>query len=217
MKNLFGVLCLILLARQGVAQHITIHTAHKNVVYFGMPNPTEMKVDGYDWKTLQVTSDNGSVTKDEYGFKITPEHLGTLRLTIKAATKSGIKELGSEDLIVKCLEARVTLMGKTGGTLPVAKAREILALHAPIINSNFDASAQIIQARVKIVSNYAEVVNKLLTDNSYVRFYDDDEVGPAIRSLRSGDKLSISEIKYVTLGGDACIQTVPDMEFMIID
>jgi hypothetical protein len=217
MRKLVGLLCVILVFSQGRAQQITIRTSYKNVVYFGMPNRTEIKVEGYDWKILRVTSDNGSVTSDEYGFQITPDHLGTLKLTIKANTKSGIKDIGSQDLIVKCLEARVALMGKTSGTLPADKARQILTLQAPIINSPFDASAQIIQVRVKIVSNYSEVVNKLLTDSSYVRFSDDDDVGRAIRSLHGGDKLIVSDIRYAVPGNAACIQTVPDMEFTIID
>lgn len=217
MKKLVGLVCVIFVVSQGRAQQMAIRTSYKNVVYFGMPNRTEIKVEGYDWKILRVTSDNGSVTSDEYGFQITPDHLGVLKLTIKANTKSGLKDIGSEELIVKCLEASVALMGKTGGTLAVDKARQILALQAPIINSPFDASAQIIQARVKIISNYSEVVNKLLTDSSYVRFRDDEDVGPAIRSLRSGDKFIISDIKYTVTGDAACIQTVPDMEFTITD
>ncbi len=199
-----------------LAQQITVHTTYKNIVYLGVNNATDIIVPGYKLSDLSVTSDNGTIEKGEFAFVIHPEHLGTLNLTIKASAKEGVRDIGTQTLPVQCLEADVTFAGKKSGELRAATARQAIGFSAPVIKSMFDAQAPVVQARVRIIRNYVEIVNKFLDNNDVsIRFYGDSEVQQAISNLMKGDILRFSEIKYKV--DDSCLISVPDMEFTITD
>jgi hypothetical protein len=127
-------------------------------VVFGEYNPLTILAQGYSCKDIIVTTDNGSIYRDDNSndcqFNYYPLKLGNATIHVAVKTKHGIKHIGDNIFRVKqALQFEARLLGKKDGEISKTLLLNGIAPLGIILNSTMDAQVFIPEFTVYIVRN----------------------------------------------------------------
>jgi GldM C-terminal domain len=92
----------------------------ENRAYMGINNPISFFADGYKFKVLTVTTNNGKITKTDGRYWFMPSRQGTAKLTIYKKHNGKLINLGSHIWYVVSLPLPIATVGSypNGSTVP---------------------------------------------------------------------------------------------------
>ncbi len=201
---LIGFLFAITTFYSEAQQVVAVSLTKMNVLYRGVDNPAEIAVSGVPAADIQVKLTNGVIKKSGSSYIINPVKLGTAILTVYAKDK----EVGKMEFRVKDLNDPVArLGGQKSGTVEKSWLALITKLNVAIDGSDYEYNFKIISFSVSANIEGKEIA---LAANSEKFTNEQMEL---IRKLKSGNKLTISEIKV--MGPEGSPRDIEPLVFMV--
>jgi len=194
------------------AQHHIVSNPKQNIIYYGIPNPLQVMVEGYKCNDIIVTTDNGQIEQIGSDCNYIIDATDTGKATIKILSKkSSHKVLGITTLRVHHLPDPQAMIGtKPGGDISRNEMRVHIGLIAML--HGFDIEARyVITKYVVTIFRKGKIYYLKNCDNA--RFPTD--VKDEFEKIEVGDSILFSEIKCKA--PDSRLLDLQPLEFTIIE
>jgi len=188
---------------------LAVETVKMNVVYAGVDNPVIIAANSIDQTKLEVSIDNGKITKEGDQFIITPAKAGSASVEIFS---DGIK-IGSKDfrvLRVPDPQTYLVLNDKSiaGGEISVADLADAAGIDAEIPDFIYDIDYRITGFQIRTNLNGINMVE--VSDDGQ---FTSDQL-ELLKRLKAGQIVIFDDIKAI--GPDGSTRLLRPMEFRII-
>lgn len=196
---------------------VAIQNLQDSRIYAKVNNNLAIVVSGFSGPLI-VTTDNGTISKQDGYYNWRPEHAGRSMLTIAGGRGKRLDTFAIKPFFVKEFPLPILrLGGASNDTLSVHIAKLQVGPYAASYESgNYGDIVYKITGFTIIIIRKDEIVlhRKLSNDNTGVRFSDDSETQKAIENLEAGDKLLFCDIVCRGPGG---VHRLAPVEFTITD
>lgn len=215
------LLSILLLITSSCAKKIVIENKHENILTVGYPNSIIVSVHGYTYKSLTLSTDNGTITQtDNNGhFMVVPDHPDSnFPITIKVKRPKVTKEIGVKYFIAKCASPPVAyLIGKKSGNMSAQLVHSAISPVVVQTTMNHEWPFRITGFTIIVVRDDEQIFNKTLNnpDSQGIRFSDNEEILKMIATLKPKDKLIIADIVYA--GVKNCMDKVNSINLTITE
>jgi hypothetical protein len=208
--NLKFVCCLMtLLPAAAAGQQVAIMADKMNIAYLGLNNPLTIVAANYPCDEISVTTDNGSIRKNEdCGYDFYPAKAGIANILV---FNKGKEEIGAQKYRIKYLPAPTgRVAGKTGGSVGLAEFKAQIGIAAYL--DGFDFQAHFAVSGFKIgVYRAANLIYDHL--NKGARF--DSSTRSFFQTLQINDRVLFSDVRCAC--PDNRVHQMADMEFIMIE
>jgi hypothetical protein len=185
-----------------------------NVAYIGVENPITVTAAGYSVQDVSLNlPPGGSVTGENGKFILTvtqPNKNFVIDIMAKSKTKGGEPiKISSTSLRVKTIpDPVVTLLGKTGGAVPVGQCKVAIGPIAKLDGFDFEARFYITEFKFSMKPKAGDYIPPItITNPKGASFNDNPQVQKLLSSLQRGDRIFIEEVKAV--GPDKKVRNLP--------
>lgn len=206
---------LMVWAATAEGQNVAVQNIRQNVLFIGVDNPLIIVLPGYACKDLIVATDKGQLSGRGGHYILRVDSVYSfITLTISVKTRGGVRKVTESRLRSYWLKAdEATVCGKNGG---IITAEEVIKANMPRAYSNYTDSLYelpVVQFTITI-THKNEVFKRAIDNTNKNGFKGDVEVVARLQALRSGDDLTISNIKYKVPGCQE-LNTLSDLNFVI--
>lgn len=165
----------------------------ENRAYFGIKNPISFFAQGYKFKDLTVTTNNGKVTKSDGRYWFIPSRRGTAELTIYKKLKGKLVKLGTHIWYVVSLPLPIATVGSYSNGWSVSKgaisAQMGIGAYQPYYDTGICMNFTVDSFSVVIMKDYAVQFSSHNKGNSF-----SEDIKTAFSKMESGSIVLISNI-----------------------
>jgi hypothetical protein len=184
-------LMLIGLSSKAQKPSVVIAASDQNILTEILENRLTVLIENTSSKAIYLTTDNGTIKRDETGcFIITPHHVGPATINVYKVRKKDTTKVGSQFFRVHRLpDPLVVINGKTGGKISKKELINAGGLIAKLTCCGFDAPLLIKEYSLLAITDSSLIGIK---KNSGSRFT--DRSFQILHQLKRGDKLLVTNL-----------------------
>jgi len=183
----------IYLSLPAFCQVVAVENDQQNVFYRGYPNPITIAVENSPSSSIEVTTDNGEISKNGNGrYTITPKRIGNVTISIYRQSTKERKLIDQKEFRVKWYPLTLSLGGSTGREIPALSAYLAIAPSASIYMTDVDTKALITKFTVLVKRNGQEVFHRQIQDPHGARV--DSLTHHFFKTLENGDQLLFTNV-----------------------
>ena len=221
MKNAVVLLLLSFLQLSAHGQVVAIADSEQNVLYVGIDNPLTIAVPGISPDLIVVSTNNGTISKDEHlskgHYDVWPQHPGSATIYIKEITPTprGKVILDSIRFVVRRIASPTPMLcGRTNGKIEKSLLCVQIAPYAILDGFDFDAKFQILAFTTIVIRNNDVIFSKRVVDYKGARF--DTETKDFFKTVRDNDEVIIKDV-IVTAPNECRQQLSRIIDLWVVD